>query len=166
MPRRRVARTRTTPTLGSAPPVTGGGTPATLPGDTGLRVVTFWATSLEVTNLDDGEREAVTGAVGDDRYSGSVPRAGGLVTVADGQVLFVPEVEPGGAAIPIDTGTAVLPSDIDDRVWVVDGEGDGFTDVFVRELDLTGRRTGETTEPARGRDPRRLRHRWTRPRQP
>jgi hypothetical protein len=143
-----------TPTLAEGPTVAGNGPPVTLPGSTGLRVVTFVGEAgIQVVDLDSGARVVVTG---DDTggagasFAGGVARAGGLVTVSGGQVMFLPDVAPGGPAIGIDRGNAVLPSDVDDRVWVMEGEGDGATDTFVREIDMNGRRTGETTELPEG----------------
>jgi hypothetical protein len=137
----------TTPTLAGERTVADDGPAVTLPGDTGLRVVAFVEPdSLQVTDLDTGERVTVDGAPA----AGAVPRAGGMVTVIGDRVMFLPDVEPGAPAIRIDTGTAVFPSDIDDRVWVLIGEGSGATDINVREIDLSGRRTGETTELPEG----------------
>jgi hypothetical protein len=147
-PTRRADATR--PTLaGDRIPVEAG--PAvTLPGETGMRVVTFVApTSLEVTDLDSGEQLTVADGAGA-AFSGGVARAGGMVTVIGDQVVFIPSVEPGGEAVRIDMGSAVFPSDLDDRVWVMNGEGAGATDTTVREIDLTGLRTGETTELPEG----------------
>jgi hypothetical protein len=142
------------PTLGGDRNLDDGGPPATLPGDTGMRVVAFVEpTGLEVTALDNGERVTVTAADGFDAgapFAGGVERLGGIVTVSDGSVLFMPDVEPGAEAIRVSSGTAVLPSDVDDRVWVLEGEGDGSTDTYIREVDMDGVVTGETTELPEG----------------
>ncbi len=134
-------------TLASGGTVGDTGPPATLPGGTGLRVVAFRPATLAVADLDTGERVVVSGASdGDDAtFVGGLERAGGIVTVVGEQVVFLPDVEPGGLSIRLDTGYAVLPSDRPHRVWVLAGDPSEGLANTVHEIDLTGAITGETT---------------------
>jgi hypothetical protein len=140
---------RPRPTGTVLPPVDDPDPPATLPGSTGIRVVTL-GPRIQVAELDTGEVTTV-GTVGTPPFSpwAGVARGSGVVMVGSAGVLYFPDLVPEATAVSLGEGDHVLASDQADRVWIVVGYpfGDrlgfvplagGASSTTAREVDLTG----------------------------
>jgi hypothetical protein len=134
--------------------------PASLPGATGLWVVTPGPT-LRVTDLDTGLVTIVSGIRTSGFSHGAVAVGdGGLVGVDNEGVLYVPDLVPDAASVDLGDGDQALASDRTDRVWIIVDPFDnpifGVRDMGLaarssrtaREVDLTGEVTaGPITLP-------------------
>jgi hypothetical protein len=120
--------------------------PVTVPGGTGLRVVSFGSSSLQVTNLDTGEQVAIPGASSGGFYGDGVARGTGLVFIgATRRVTYLPDLVADGPTVDLGEGDQVLASDEPDRVWILAGDPYSPQGSTARETDLTGRVTAGPT---------------------